>query len=130
MMTSSIYLIPIRKIASITKVFVAVSIMQLVEKGKIRLDQKASEFIDEFRNPMYEKINIFNLLTHTSGIRPDPGSLLEPYPREWNWFDTKDWIKESLKGFFSSGTRQRMEVFIHRFYNSFRNCIKGIRYSF
>jgi serine-type D-Ala-D-Ala carboxypeptidase len=91
----------IRKIASITKVFTAVSILQLVEKGKIRLDQKVQDIIKEFKNPMFEKISIFHLLTHTSGIRPDPGSFLEPYPISWKWSDTKNWIRESLRDFLA-----------------------------
>ena len=88
----------IRRIASITKMFVAVSIMQLVEKGLIRLDQAVMEILDEFKPPMYEKITIFHLLTHTSGIRPDPGVFFEPYPIDWSWNDKKEWIKEVLKG--------------------------------
>ncbi|RXE59974.1 class A beta-lactamase-related serine hydrolase [Acetivibrio mesophilus] len=89
----------IRLIASITKVFVAISILQLVEKGKIRLDQPVAEIIEEFRTPVHEKINIFHLLTHTSGIRPDPGAFFEPYPLDWRWFDSKNWIKDSLRDF-------------------------------
>jgi CubicO group peptidase (beta-lactamase class C family) len=89
----------IRKIASITKLFVAVSIMQLVEKGIIRIDQRVSEIIDEFKTPMFEKITIFNLLTHTSGIRPEPGAFFEPYPIEWDFFNSRDWIKGILRDF-------------------------------
>lgn len=87
----------IRRVASVTKVFVATSILQLVERGKLRLDQPVSTIIDEFRNPMYEKVNITHLLTHTSGIRPDPGIFSEPYPIDW-FGEKKDWIKEILRG--------------------------------
>ncbi|TYQ16727.1 UNVERIFIED_CONTAM: CubicO group peptidase (beta-lactamase class C family) [Acetivibrio alkalicellulosi] len=87
----------IRRIASITKLFVAVCILQLVEDGKIRLDQQVSEIIKEFDNDMFQRITIFHLLTHTSGIRPDPGTFLEPYPLEWKWLGEKEWIKESLR---------------------------------
>lgn len=89
----------IRTIASITKVFVAVSILQLVEKGVIRLDQPVAEILKEFKTPMFEKIKIIHLLTHTSGIRPDPGAFFEPYPLDWRWFSKKEWIKESLRDF-------------------------------
>lgn len=91
----------IRRIASITKVFTAVAIMQLVERGKIQIHRQVSAFIDEFNKPMFENISIFHLLTHTSGIRPDPGCFFEPYPRDFNWFDSKDWIKESLRDFLA-----------------------------
>ncbi|HEX2947799.1 MAG TPA: serine hydrolase domain-containing protein [Clostridia bacterium] len=86
----------IRRVASVTKLFVAVSIMQLAEKGKLRLDQPVSDIIEEFRNPMYEKVNITHLLTHTSGIRPDPGQFFEPYPLDWS--GGKEWLKDILRG--------------------------------
>lgn len=89
----------IRMIASITKVFVAISILQLVEQGKIRLDQPVAEIIEEFKTPVHEKISIFHLLTHTSGLRPDPGVFFEPYPLDWRWLDTKNWIRDSLRDF-------------------------------
>jgi serine-type D-Ala-D-Ala carboxypeptidase len=88
----------IRRVASVTKLFVATSIMQLVENGKLRLDQPISEILDEFKNPMFEKITVTHLLTHTSGIRPDPGSFFEPYPLDWDIFSAKDWIKKILTG--------------------------------
>lgn len=88
----------IRRLASVTKLFVATSIMKLVENGELRIDQPVSEFIEEFKNPMFEKINIKQLLTHTSGIRPDSGIFGEPYPLGWDYFDAKDWIKQILTG--------------------------------
>lgn len=89
----------IRRVASVTKLFVAVSIMQLVEQGSIRLDQPVAEIITEFQNPMFEKVTVFHLLTHTSGIRPDPGVFIEPYPRGWKWTESPEWIKEILRDF-------------------------------
>lgn len=73
----------IRRIASITKLFTAVAIFQLIEQGKIYLRQSVSEWIEEFKHPMFDKINIMHLLTHTSGLRADPGYYLEPYPYGW-----------------------------------------------
>ena len=90
----------VRRVASVTKICVAVSILQLVEQGKIRLDQQVSEIIDEFNNPMFQKINIFHLLTHTSGIRPDPGVFFEPYPVDWIPH-REDWIKGVLSDFLA-----------------------------
>lgn len=73
----------IRRIASVTKLFTAVAIFQLVEQGKIFLRQSVSDWIEEFKNPMYEQINIMQLLTHTSGLRADPFYYLEPNPVGW-----------------------------------------------
>lgn len=70
----------IRRVASVTKLFTAAAIFQLVEQGKLFLRQSVSEWIGEFKHPMYEKIQIWHLLTHTSGIQADGGYYTEPYP--------------------------------------------------
>lgn len=73
----------IRRIASVTKLFTAVAIFQLVERGTLFLRQPVGDWIEEFKNPMYEKINLIHLLTHTSGVQADPAYYLEPYPMSW-----------------------------------------------
>jgi len=70
----------IRRIASVTKLFGATAIFQLIEQGKLYLKQPVAEWIEEFKHPMFEKIQIWHLLTHTSGLWPDPGYFMEPYP--------------------------------------------------
>jgi len=53
-------------IGSITKQFTAISIIKLIEEGKISLDDKISKYIKCY--PQGDKITIENLLRHTSGI--------------------------------------------------------------
>jgi CubicO group peptidase (beta-lactamase class C family) len=53
------------ELASITKTFTGVAIMQLVEKGKISLKDDVKKF---FPNFPYEGINVKLLLTHRSGM--------------------------------------------------------------
>ena len=57
-------------IASITKVFTATAIMQLVEQGKLSLDDKLVDILPSFKlkSKDYNKITIKHLLTHTSGL--------------------------------------------------------------
>ena len=56
------------EIGSITKQFTAVSILMLVEQGKIKLDDEITKYIPDY--PTHEKkITIHHLLTHTSGIK-------------------------------------------------------------
>ncbi len=55
-------------IGSLTKQFTAVLIMQQVEAGKIKLDDKISSYLADFRKDIGNKISIQNLLTHTHGI--------------------------------------------------------------
>src|SRR5205085_4054631 len=57
------------RIGSITKQFTAIGILQLVEQGKINLQDSIHKYIPSFPSKGYT-ITIENLLTHTSGI-PD-----------------------------------------------------------
>jgi CubicO group peptidase (beta-lactamase class C family) len=91
----------IRPIASVTKVFTATAILQLMEKGKLWLHQPVSSVIEEFDTEMHRYITIFQLLTHTSGLKTDPGNFFEPYPdnRIWKRGLTKtNWIKDVIIG--------------------------------
>lgn len=70
----------IRRIASVTKLFTAAAVFQLVERGRLYLRQAAADWLEEMDHPLYRDIRIWHLLTHTSGVRADPGYFLEPYP--------------------------------------------------
>ncbi|OPA80443.1 hypothetical protein BVG16_06855 [Paenibacillus selenitireducens] len=56
------------RIASLTKAFTAMAVLQLAEKGSIRLDDKLRTFFPEY-SEFDERITLHHLLTHTSGIR-------------------------------------------------------------
>lgn len=55
-------------IASVSKPITAILILQLVEHGKIKLDDSLSNFFNIKNNPQASKVTIHHLLTHTSGI--------------------------------------------------------------
>ena len=58
--------------ASVSKMFTVFSIMQLVEQGKINLDEDISRYLGfELRNPNYpqKKITVRMLANHTSSLR-------------------------------------------------------------
>jgi CubicO group peptidase (beta-lactamase class C family) len=55
------------RLGSITKQYTAIAILQLVEQGKISLQDSIQKFIKDFPNKGHT-ITIENLLTHTSGI--------------------------------------------------------------
>jgi D-alanyl-D-alanine carboxypeptidase len=55
------------RLGSITKQFTATCIMQLVEAGKLKLDDPISKYYTD-SPPAWGKITIHHLLTHTSGI--------------------------------------------------------------
>ena len=58
--------------ASLTKVVATTtSVMQLVEQGRIRLGDTVTRFIPDFGRYGKDGITIRQLMTHTSGLRPD-----------------------------------------------------------
>ena len=56
------------RIGSITKQFTAIAILQLMEQGKLSLQDDITKFIPDYPTQAY-KITVENLLTHTSGIK-------------------------------------------------------------
>ena len=59
-------------LASLTKpIATATSIMILVEQGKLRLNDNIGKFIPDIDDENAKKVTIQQLLTHTSGYRPD-----------------------------------------------------------
>ncbi|MGE5351057.1 MAG: serine hydrolase [Acidobacteriota bacterium] len=56
------------RVGSVTKQFTSMLIMQLVEKGKIKLEGKITDYLPYYRKDTGSKITIHMLLTHTSGI--------------------------------------------------------------
>ncbi|KQW28089.1 esterase [Rhizobium sp. Root274] len=68
--------------ASVTKPFVAVTALVMVEKGLLRLDDRVSDYLPWFRPKSPDgreaAITIRHLLTHTSGLIYDPALELLP----------------------------------------------------
>ena len=56
------------RVASVTKIFTAVAIMQLVEGNKVGLDDQVSTYINDLPSAL-SKITVRQLLDHSSGIR-------------------------------------------------------------
>src|SRR5579862_1023982 len=57
------------RIASISKLFTATAVMQLVEQGKLNLDTDVQTYLDfKLRRHFPDKITLRNLLTHTAGF--------------------------------------------------------------
>lgn len=63
-------------IGSVTKTFTAAAIMQLVERGAIRLEDPVSKYLPEYPRDKGDRIKIQHLLSHSAGIpeiAPDLG---------------------------------------------------------
>lgn len=102
---------PPADIQSITKMFTAVAILQLREKGRLRLDDCVAEYLPEFAAEPFSGVTIMQLLTHTSGL----AALQDAFPeRDLDWEAdvepgnvSASWIPAILKKglFFAPGSR-------------------------
>lgn len=97
----------IRKVYSITKAVTAVAIHQLIDRGQLFLTQQVSSILHEFDTDKHRSITIFHLLTHTSGLRGDPGFYTEPNSLPWFEWAVRElkkkgseigWVKAILSG--------------------------------
>ncbi|ACU98552.1 serine hydrolase domain-containing protein [Saccharomonospora viridis] len=57
-------------IASVTKLFTSIAVMQLVERGEVVLDRPVAAYLPEFGVNGKQDITVRQLLTHTSGLEP------------------------------------------------------------
>jgi len=133
------------RIASMTKAITTVATMQLVEQGKINLNDPVYKYIPAFKNtqvlvdfqasdstystvPLNNAITIKNLLTHTSGIYYgdfETGNLKAIYKKNnmlglglsSETLSTKKWLITSLKclWLFSPGTEWKYGIKIWKF---------------
>ena len=56
-------------LGSMNKMFTALAVTQLAEKGKLSFDDKVGKHLPDFSNPeVREKVSLHQLLTHTSGM--------------------------------------------------------------
>jgi CubicO group peptidase (beta-lactamase class C family) len=85
------------RLGSTTKQYTAIAILQLVEQGKISLQDSIQKFIKDFPNKGHT-ITIENLLTHTSGII-DYQALDTKASRE-NFYYRKDYNPKEIIDFF------------------------------
>jgi CubicO group peptidase (beta-lactamase class C family) len=81
------------RLGSVTKQFTAASILLLEERGKLKVEDPVAKHLPD-APAAWEKITIFHLLTHTSGI---PNFTSFPEYRTWQAFATP---AEKLVGFF------------------------------
>lgn len=56
------------RLGSITKQFTSMLILQLVDEGKIRIEGKLTDYIPDYPEATGDKVTVYHLLTHTSGI--------------------------------------------------------------
>ncbi|MBR1590883.1 MAG: serine hydrolase [Acidaminococcaceae bacterium] len=94
------------RIASISKIFTAAGYMQLVEQGKINLDEDVSRYLGfTLRNPRYPSKVITSrmLLSHTSSIRDYPSPYVPYKSSVRSFFETENcWTASKIPGTYFS----------------------------
>lgn len=64
-------------IASITKPIVATAVMQLVEQGRLLLSDTVASLLPEFGQQGKQRVTVWHLLTHTSGLSESQQAIME-----------------------------------------------------
>jgi CubicO group peptidase (beta-lactamase class C family) len=71
------------RLASISKLFTWVSVMQLVEQGKLNLDTDINQYLDFKIRPAFNKpITLRNLMTHTGGFEETINDIILTNPKQ------------------------------------------------
>ncbi|WP_369168888.1 serine hydrolase domain-containing protein [Streptomyces sp. R28] len=58
-------------LASLTKLFTAVAAVQQIERGTLGIDARVGAYLPDFRGAARHDVTVRQLLTHTSGLRPE-----------------------------------------------------------
>lgn len=94
------------RLASVTKQFTAMSILQLVEKGDLSLDTSLADIWPDF--PEYGRtITIEHLLNHTSGIQDYEGMVPDDLDRQLKDADVLDYMMNVDSAYFEVGQKHQ-----------------------
>jgi CubicO group peptidase (beta-lactamase class C family) len=98
-------------IASITKPVTAATAMTLVDAGKLALDDAVEKYLPEFReqtdsNGVHHAITIRQLMSHTSGLVPNPPTRRSAWPIGGPLDD--DWLEKNLPDVVDSIARSQL----------------------
>ncbi|MCX4761512.1 beta-lactamase family protein [Streptomyces sp. NBC_01275] len=58
-------------LASLTKLFTSVAAVQQIERGTLGIDARVGAYLPDFRAAAVHDVTVRQLLTHTSGLRPE-----------------------------------------------------------
>jgi D-alanyl-D-alanine carboxypeptidase len=101
------------RIGSITKVFVATVVLQLVAEGRVGLDTPVQRVLPGLLPARFSPVTVAQLLNHTSGL-PDHVGIPEPVTAEdvllhrFDHWTPQEWVATATHGplKFAPGTRQ------------------------
>ncbi|RKG92676.1 serine hydrolase [Corallococcus terminator] len=86
------------RLASVTKQFTAMVILQLVAEGKLQLDDPLVKLLPDYRKDTGSRVTLTHLLNHTSGI-PSYTSAPDFFPKvSRNPYKVADFVKQFASG--------------------------------
>ena len=100
------------RIGSISKQFTSLMILQLVEEGKIKLDDNISKYLPDYRRDTGERVTIDHLLKHMSGI---PSYTSQEF---WTKYSQTEYSKDEFISRFLSGDLEFTPDSTYRYSNS------------
>lgn len=92
-------------IASVSKQFSAIAVLQLMERGKLKLTDNLPKFFPEFKADFFSKVTLHNLLSHTSGIPDYHPSQEHDYVYYSTDIESCKYLKDLPKLNFEPGTK-------------------------
>jgi D-alanyl-D-alanine carboxypeptidase len=101
------------RIGSITKVFVATVVLQLVAEGRVDLDAPVRRVLPGLLPRRFAAVTVAHLLNHTSGLPdhvgiPEPETAEEVLRHRFDHWTPQEWVATATHGplKFAPGTRQ------------------------
>ncbi|MFF8614165.1 serine hydrolase domain-containing protein [Streptomyces sp. NPDC015350] len=101
------------RIGSITKVFVATVVLQLVAEGRVALDAPVRGVLPGLLPARFSPVTVAHLLNHTSGLPdhvgvPEPKTVQEVLRHRFDRWTPREWVATATHGplKFAPGTRQ------------------------
>ncbi len=101
------------RIGSITKVFVATVVLQLVAEGRVDLDAPVRRVLPGLLPRRFAAVTVAHLLNHTSGLPdhvgiPEPRTPEEVFQHRFDHWTPHEWVATATHGplKFAPGTRQ------------------------
>ncbi|MFD5801407.1 serine hydrolase domain-containing protein [Streptomyces sp. NPDC127020] len=101
------------RIGSVTKVFVATVVLQLVAERRLTLDTPVRRILPGLLPDRFGAITVAHLLNHTSGLPdhvgiPEPETAEEVFRHRFDHWTPREWVATATRGplKFAPGTRQ------------------------
>jgi len=90
------------RVGSISKLFTTTAVLQLVEQGKLKLDDDVNKYLKRFqvKNTYPKPVTVANLLTHTDGFDSEWG--IGAFARRASYFPENKANEDFLPWFFDS----------------------------